>query len=228
MEPKVTPATEIEAEEDNVAEPFPKWDEAFQVWGNAWELHVYSFGAIFLVLSLIALYSMTFYLKSCKRLKRGKTTFSLQCLLFIFSSLRGLSLVINPYLTSHTQDTITFAFIWAAALPGLTASFSLLLLVLLDTTKMTLGPPRFQNLYVILGITAGHFVIVMIADVLCFWTDTCKPMLMFCQALFIFYGLVLFIGYLYSAITIYRSCKAGDRSGKSKPYWLFFLLKYYT
>ncbi|WAR12874.1 hypothetical protein MAR_027054 [Mya arenaria] len=216
-ETEIYPEPEVETEPEGEydgevgrAEAEPDWPLAFKQWGPAWQLHVYFFASIFMCIAILSLMSMTFYLRDRRRLRQGILTFTLQCLLFLFTLLRTLSLFINPYLTVYANEETAFTFLWSLALPSLTAAFSVLLLVFLDTTKMTLGPPIFQKLPVLLGITAAHFLIVMMSEVVCYVTPgSCKPMLMFCQCLFVLYGLLLGAGYLYTAIVVHRKCSSG-------------------
>jgi len=196
------------------SEPEPYWPEAVKTLGVFMELHVYIFASLFLVVSIITILSMKFYLRDRRRLRQGILTFTLQCLLVVFTLLRALPLFINPYQTVHAPSPAT-RFTWTAALPALTAAFSVLLLVFLDTTKMTLGPPIFQRLPVLLGITAVHFAIVMLSEVVCYFRPAaCRPMLLFCQCLFIVYGLLLGGGYLYTAVVMQQKCQAGVLNSK--------------
>lgn len=222
-EGEVEPESEAEMSEPEVpvpesesasTEPEPHWPTAFEEYGPAWELHVYACAGMFLFIAVVTGSSMLFYLKSRRTLKQGILTFTLQCLLLLFTSLRSLCLFINPYRTIAHLPSEVFTIIWSLALPGLTASFSVLLLVFLDTTKMTLGPPVFQKLPVLMTFTACHFAIVMASDVVCITSSACKPMLMFCQLLFIIYGILLSIGYLYTAIVLHRKCINGVIHGK--------------
>lgn len=221
-EPEYEAEPEAESEvsaSESEPEPEPEWSTAFKTWGDAWHTHVYLFATLFLIVALLTAMSMRFYLTDRRRLKQGKLTFTLQCLLFFFTSIRSLCLFVNPYQTK-TMDYLTFDILWSLALPGLTASFSVLLLVFLDTTKMTLGPPVFQRLSVLLIFTACHFVIVMSADIVCYVGNACRPMLMFCQTLFMLYGTVLFAGYLYIAVELYKKCTSGGTVVNGNKYIL--------
>ncbi|XP_045192652.2 uncharacterized protein LOC123548987 [Mercenaria mercenaria] len=213
-ESEVEPESESEAEPEATGsastEPEPYWPLAFQQWGSAWHLHTYSVACIFMFIAILAAMSMVVYLKNKQVLKQVTLTFTLQCLLLYFTLLRSLVMFINPYQTADKINDIVFRMMWSFSLPGLTAAFSVLLLVFLDTTKMTLGPPVFQKLSVLLIFTACHFVIVVSADIICALVkSSCAPMLMFCQALFILYGTLLAAGYAYTAISLHRKCVTG-------------------
>ena len=207
-EPETEPETEPEgafAQADSNPEPEPDWPLAFPTWGVAWQLHVYIIASLFLTIAILSIISMGFYVTNRRRLRQGKLTFTLQCLMLLFTLLRSHCLFIDPYQTRNIS-ALGFDIMWSLSLPGLTASFSVLLLVFLDTTKMTLGPPVFQRLPVLLTFTAGHFIIVMVADVVCYVGDACRPMLMFCQMLFVLYGTLLCTGYIYIAIELHKRC----------------------
>ena len=226
-EPDVTPEIYPESEpgaiaepeselESAWAEPEPDWTRAFSDWGVAWELHVYVFACCYLVIFVLALLSLTYFLKNKHGLKQGKLTVSLLLMLMIFTFLRSFAMFVDPYGTVGIMPGHYFRTFWSLALPGLTASFSVLLLVLLDTTKMSLGPPRFQKLSTILIFTGGHFSIVIVSDIAFSLCDSCKSMLLFCQILFILYGALLSAGYMYSSIAIYKNTAAGNNQGNVK------------
>ena len=169
-EPEITPGLYPEPElgseselESAWAESEPDWTSAFSDWGVAWEMHVYVFAFFYLIIFVLALFSLTFFLKNKQCLKQGNLTISLLLMLIIFTSLRSFAMFVDPYGTVGIMPGHYFRAFWSLALPGLTASFSVLLLVLLDTTKMSLGPPRFQKLSTILIFTGGHFGIVIVS-----------------------------------------------------------------
>lgn len=209
-----TPVPEPEDELESAwAEPEPDWSSALPSWGIAWDLHVYISAGCYLIVFLLAVFSVLYFLKSKQSMKQGKLTISLLFMLIVFTVLRGTVMLIDPYGTTGVMPGDYFRTLWSLALPGLTASFSVLLLVLLDTTKMSLGPPRFQKLSTILIFTALHFTIVIASDVAFSLCDSCRGMLLFCQVLFILYGALLSVGYMYSSIAIHKNCAAGNQQG---------------
>lgn len=223
VEPEAEGEPEIESGAKALTEPEPEWTVAFNTWGPAWHIHVYMFASLFMLIALLTIMSMCFYITNRRALKQGILTFTLQCLLLYFTLFRSLAMFINPYQTADNINKAVFAMIWSCALPGLTASFSVLLLVFLDTTKMTLGPPVFQKLSVLLLFTTCHFIIVVSSDSICLFSkSTCKPMLLFCQILFILYGALLAAGYCYTAICLHRKCVTGIINGKTSDDWSCF------
>lgn len=221
-EPEIKPEPDVEPE-TAWAEPEPEWSTALSDWGVAWELHVYIFAGCYLLILLLASLSLSYFFKNKQLIKSGKLTVSLLFMVTLFTVLRSLTMFIDPYGTTGIIPGDYFRTLWSLALPGLTASFSMLLLVLLDTTKMSLGPPRFQKLSTLLIFTTCHFGIVVTSDIAFSVCDSCKGMLLFCQILFIVYGALLACGYMYSSVVIYKNCAAGDKQGTN-----MYILTYHS
>ncbi|KAJ8320473.1 hypothetical protein KUTeg_002060 [Tegillarca granosa] len=208
-EPEVeTTFQEPEPEVEGWPEPGPEWNKAFQEWGTAWPVHVYLISSAYLVLAILALIYIIILCRSMKDRMKNRLTLSLLVMIFLFNFTRGLGLLLDPYSTSGLMTVVGARLLWSFGLPGLTASFSLVMLVLLDTTRMTIGPPRFQKLSTIIIITVLHLVVVYTSDLVVFIKDEAKAMLVLCQALFISYGLLLTTGYCYVGVKIHENCKA--------------------
>lgn len=194
-------------------EPEPEWDAAFNEWGAVWPLHVYFFGTCYAIAFIFAVLCVIAIVKSIKAGK-GKLAFSLLVMVIIFNASRALSLFMEPYYAYNNIPFLTSRIIWSIGVPFLTSSFSLVFLVLLDTTKMEIGPPRFQKMSVILTITGIHVGIVLVSDFVVFYEAAAKAMLVICQLLFMIYGMVLAIGYLYVGVKIRQNSSAGQLHGK--------------
>lgn len=204
-------------------EPEPEWNTAFGEWGVAWPLHVYIFGTFYAVAFIFAFLCVMAIVKTIK-LRKGKLTFSLLIMVILFNASRALSLFIEPYYAYGNVPFLTARIIWSIGLPFLTSSFSLVFLVLLDTTKMDIGPPKFQKVSMILTITVIHIGIVMTSDFIVFYEASAKAMLVVCQALFILYGLVLAIGYMFVGIKMRQNSTAGRLLGEIFHKLLFLSL----
>ncbi|OWF39638.1 hypothetical protein KP79_PYT13563 [Mizuhopecten yessoensis] len=198
------------AEPESWPEPGPDWSSAYAVWGPAWPSHVFVFGLLFLFLSTTTIVFLIIIFYESKGVFRGKLTLSLLCMTLFFTFLRALSLLSDPYSTTGNIPWIASRLIWSFAHPAITSAFSLILLVLLDTTRMSIGPPRFQKLPAILSVTGFHFLLVGSSDIVVFYQPVAKVMLLLCQTLFILYGLLLTVGYLYVGVKIRRNCVAGQ------------------
>ncbi|XP_041376498.1 proline-rich transmembrane protein 4-like [Gigantopelta aegis] len=199
-----TSQTEPEPQPEIWPEPGPDWPEAFSAWGVAWPLHVYIIATIFTCIAILAVFLILANVCNKTGQKKSTTTISLNSMVAFFTGTRACVLFMDPY--SQARDPVPFIvshIVWSVGLPGLTASFSIVFLILLDTTKMEMAPPKFQRLGTIAWITGVHLGIVLAVDLLVMYVGfTVKPLLLLCQALFIAYGLTLSIGFLYTAVKI--------------------------
>ena len=134
------------AEPESWPEAGPEWDAARSVWEEAWPLHVYFFSLAFLAVSVIAAYIVArALLQRGPRSSMSKTAIALNLMVFSFASTRAVFLLVDPYFSENVVPFIAARLVWSLSIPGFTASFSIMLLILLDTTRLSLAPPRFQN-----------------------------------------------------------------------------------
>lgn len=194
-------------------EPEPRWSEAFNDWGAAWPLHIYIFGLFY---TFAFIFATVCILSIIKKFKDGKAklTMALLVMVLLFNVSRAISLFADPYYAFNNIHFILARIIWSVGLPFLTSSFSLVFLVLLDTTKMDIGPPKFQRFSAISIVTGIHITIVVTSDFIVFYNESAKMMLVFCQGIFLSYGLTLAIGYMYVGIKMKQNCAAGSMHGK--------------
>ncbi|XP_067652617.1 uncharacterized protein [Haliotis asinina] len=202
---------EPEAEPYGWPEPGPNWRQSYLEWGEAWPLHVYVFGLIYIFLMFFGILLISAMFAGKKGQRRSKTTIALNAMISFFGGTRALNLFLDPYSSKKSVPFLFSHLLWSLGFPGLTASFSIVLLILLDTTKMDIAPPKFQKLGNIVLITIIHLIIVSVVDVLVmFFGAQVKALLVFCQILFVIYGLVLAIGFAYAAYMIKRNLSASD------------------
>ncbi|XP_071083485.1 proline-rich transmembrane protein 3-like [Haliotis cracherodii] len=205
------PYTEPVAEAEVWPEPGPNWQQSYQDWGEAWPLHVYIFGLMYILLMLFGILLISAMFAGNKGQRRSKTTIALNAMISFFGGTRALTLFMDPYSSTKSVPFLLSHMLWSVGFPGLTASFSIVLLILLDTTKMDIAPPKFQKLSNIILITTLHLMIVSVVDVLVmFFGAQVKALLVFCQILFVIYGLALAIGFTYAGYMIKRNLSASD------------------
>ena len=187
-------------------EPGPNWPEAKSSWGKAWPIHVYLFASTW---TIAGIYFLVFFAQSIYRQINGQkrapfTMLSLQLLIEALS--RCFVLFLNPYASnSDTQTELVVTITaWSLGTAGLTSAFGVLLLILLDTTKLNLAPPKFQNLTVLIIITAANFSFVLLADIIVAFSSDAKILLLLCQVMFALWGIIVAVGYFMAA---YRTRK---------------------
>lgn len=183
-------------------EPGPNWAEAKKSWGLAWELHIYPLGAIW---TIAALYYIIFFVQSVLRRnsdgRKNGAFIMLSFQLIIHALTRCLLLFFNPYGSESSSQVALVAAIttWSLGTAGLTSAFGVLLLILLDATKLNIAPPKFQNLTVLIVITSLNFFFVLLGDIVVAINNNAKHILFVCQLAFGLWGIAITAGYFVAA-----------------------------
>ena len=191
-------------------EPGPDWAEAKNTWGIAWELHVYTFGGVW---AIATVYYLFFFVQSIHSLSDGRRRnpfIMLSLQLLIHALCRCLVLFINPY-GSNSSSRLTMVVCittWSFGTAGLISAFGVLLLILLDTTKINIAPPKFQNLTVLIVITSGNFLFVLLGDIIVAIYSSAELVLLLCQSTFSVWGMTITVGYFVVAYRTRRNLKA--------------------
>ncbi|XP_062597266.1 uncharacterized protein LOC134258724 [Saccostrea cucullata] len=222
------PEAEPEPEPEGWPEPEPEWSLAIEEWGPAWPFHTYFFGCAFLVADILAICFLFRAIKGFNRHYKSSLSGSLLAMLVMFCSLRFIYLIVDPYHTKKVFSRLAARLLWSLGSPFLLSSFSLVLLALIDTTKMSVGPPKFQKLPAILGFTAAHVILVISTDLSVLFFPETDPLLVVCQGLFIVFGFLMCVGYLYVAVKIRSNLSASshlpkDNSGISRLIFTCYL-----
>ena len=190
------------------AEPSPNWLEASKEWNWLWKVHVYGFGAIFV---LIAFFAVIYHAVSRKTTFRrdGVHLAVMNTALFITGFLRALILFWDPYAPSNdTTDLIEIILAciisWGISTACITSSFSIMLLIFLETTKISLGPVRLKNLPCLVSITLANIFYLMLSDLVVWFHSEVKVMIFICHITFAALGLAVSIG----GIRMWRNLKS--------------------
>ena len=195
-EPETEPGSEPEPEGQAFAEPHPEWEAALKEWQWGWEVLVYFFAALFLLLAALSLLSVI-RLWKIKHLL-SKNYFMVLNLLIIFQCvLRALYLLIDPYNMHDTYHAVLSYFLYSTAFPCLTSAFSILFYALLLATKMKMLSSKIQKSSVLIGIIAFHFILSIATDFVVGFFANAKVMLLICQFFYILWGIILFVGYVF-------------------------------
>lgn len=192
------------------AEPSPNWLEAIKEWNWLWEVHIYGFGTIFVLIALFALFYLIY---------SRKTTFSkhrvhlaaMNIALLTAGFFRALILFWDPYASSKdTTDLQLLVCIisWGTSTACITSSFSIMLLIFLETTKISLGPARLKNLPCLMSITLANIFYLIMSDLVVWFHPQAKVMIFICHVSFAIWGLTVSIGYLVAGIRMWRNLKS--------------------
>lgn len=191
-------------------EPSPNWLIAKRELRWLWDAHVYGFGAIF---ALIATFSIIFIV--CKRgaiFKKRKAHFAVMLsVLAVAGFLRSVVLLWDPYVSSHNSpdSQVLFCVISCGiARACITSNFSIMLLILVETTKTSLRPARLKNLPFLITITLVNVLYLLLSELVVWFHPKARVMIFICHVTFASWGLVVSIGYSVAGSRMWRNLKA--------------------
>ena len=191
-------------------EPSPNWLEAIKEWKWLWEVHIYGFGTIFTLIAFFGLVCLLAGRKTIFTRQRVHIAF-MNTALITTGFIRALILFWDPYASSaDTSDSqLLFCIIsWGIATACITASFSIMLLIFLETTKTSLGPARLKNLPFLLSMTLTNIIYLLVSDLVVWFHPEAKVMIFVCQFTFATWGLAISIGYSIAGMRMWRNLKS--------------------
>lgn len=176
-------------------EPGPEWEKAFKLWKAAWPIHVYLFATAFLIIGVYAGYYVV--LNIYDGLGRKYLSVCLNAMVLLFGITRSFVLFFDPYHQGGLINAIFFMrLLWSIGGPCLTASDSLIILALVETSRVSVAPPIFQKFRTISIVIAVHFVLVIVTDTIVSMYMEAKLMILLCQVFFSVWGITLGAGYV--------------------------------
>ena len=185
-EPEETPETN--------PEPRPEWSAAIRTWGKAWDLHIYLFSVVYILIAVTSAVGLVDDVLADHRIKGLKLTLYLSLLFFCFS--RAIILLVDPYSSSGTLDPFSAYITWSMGFPCVLTALGLLLLVFIDATDMTnVAPPRFQKLSTALGVMVINAIVVVVTDIIFLLIQKLFVLIIICHLYFVFFGVILTIGF---------------------------------
>lgn len=202
-EPQTQPTA---APEQSWPEPEPDWDEAYTKWQDAWPMHTYGFAAVFTVITMIPPFELLRIHLDKARISPLKST--VLFIIFIFSLTRAITLFVDPYGSNNRFPLVVTQLLFSLGHPCIISALSLLLLVLIDTTKMNIAPPRFQRVQFIIPVVIFHVILVIVTDFVVVYFLEAKVLLLMCQIYFLLLGSLLAIGYMSVGWKIHKNIRA--------------------
>ena len=194
-------------------EPEPDWSQAIAQWKEAWPLHTYGFAVVFTLIALVPPLELVRMQADKIRVSALKST--VLVIIFLFSSSRAFALFLDPYGSTKRFHLIVTQLLFSLGHPCIISALSLLLLVLIDTTKMNIAPPRFQRVQVIIPVVISHVALVIITDFVVAYFLEAKVLLLICQTYFLLLGSLMAIGYSCVGWKIRKNIKANVNSKTS-------------
>jgi hypothetical protein len=156
--------------------------------------------------SLWALYILV---KTRREIFQKVHAFVMNLLLLVMGCLRAGILFWDPYLS---PPKTTALFIFEVTIFGIGSAFSvsaftILLLILLETTNLRFGPARFKQLRYPLLITLIYVLLFVTSDVVVVYIPEAKMMLLVCQSIYALWGLMVCLGFALSAFKIWQNLR---------------------
>ena len=196
-------------------EPVPDWPEAKKNWKWGWYLHVYFFTVLYCFVFIRGLYVL---LKQGKALfRRMDHRFLMNLLLLAFGATRAVFLIWDPYGSNpnHTKTELVICIItFGVGTACVTSAFSYLLLIVLESTRISLAPSRFQNQRFFLGVWTVNVLYVIFSDLIVAHFQEAKVMILICQLTFALWGFLLALGYALAAARLWRNMKASRQTAQ--------------
>lgn len=197
-----------ERSHSSVPEPVPDWTEAREDWGWAWPLHHYGLGLVFLVVGIYGMFLVMKFWRS--REEKCRNYFMCIALLIsMFGLSRATVLILDPY-TSH--ELVTFPpslgiVMFSIGYPCLTSGFFLINWSLVEVTKLQLLPTRVHQRKVLVLVLSIHFLVVISFDSSFAFFPSMHLLLFICRSFFVFWGILLFGGFIFGGLRIQRQLK---------------------
>jgi len=179
---------------DSNPEPRPEWSTAIQIWGKAWDLHIYLFAVVFIFIAMASGVGLTDDVLSGHSIKGLKLALYLSLLFFNLS--RAIILLVDPYSSLGTLEPLSAYITWSLGFPCVLTALGLLLLVFIDATNMiNVAPPRFQKLSTALGVMVVNAVLVVGTDIILLLIQKLFVLMIICHLYFVFFGVILTTGF---------------------------------
>ena len=182
----------------------------------AWAFYTYTFAALFGVLALCC---CVILVKQCTQPQSRSRNIHARfttAQLFLAATLKVAALLWSPIsLNDASMGTFTASLLVDCFSMALSLSaFSILLLVLLETTKTSLVTPSLQNIWVLLSITLVLSTIMLTFNLLVLYADREFWYFVSYLALFI-WGILICVGYTVAGYRMWRNLKSSRRLGHS-------------
>lgn len=196
-------------------EPHPEWNIALPAFDWMWFAHTYGFGGLFGLTTLYSLFFLFWFRKMV--FAKRKVHFVVTNLGLMFAGIgRSLGLLWDPYFSrdssSPAQSLVTLV-LWGTATAFITSAFSVMLLIVLETTKTSLGPPKMRNLPLLMAITSANIVYVVMSDTAVWFYPQARITIFVCHVVFSIWGFIISVGYLVAGLRIWRNLESSFHSG---------------
>ena len=197
-------------------EPEPEFTICREEWGLAWPTHTYIFALLFLFMTVYNVNSTLGLLRGAQKTFRRKKIFILiNLLLFFFNFITSFHLFVDPYDSKeHFEIKLPglFFILFGLRIPCLTASFSLIEISLLETTKIEVYSKKLQDIRYFFAIITTHFVVVVAVHIYLTFNPEKFQLIVICQLFFVAFGTVISVCIIYTYFKIRKHIIIAQRS----------------
>ena len=181
----------------------------------SWDFYTYLFVALFGVFALsclVVLIRQWTQPSNSRGIYVRFTTFQL----FIAATMKVVALLWSPKVLDDAPNEIFAASLIVDCLSTalMLSALSILLLILLETTKTSLAAPKLQNIWALLGITALLTAIMLTFNLLVLLKNR-KFWRFFSHIHLFIWGLLICVGYTVAGRRMWRNLKSSRQLGRS-------------
>lgn len=199
-------------------EPAPDWPKAKEAWKWGWPFHVYFFAVLYCLVIIRGLFVLIRHGKAHSWRKNHR--FLLNLLLLAFGTTRALFLIWDPYGSNpnHTKtELIIYITTFGVGTACITSAFSFLLLIVLESTRISVAPSKFQNRTFLLGVLTVNVLYVVVSDLIVAHFQEAMVMILICQITFALWGFLIALGYAFAAVRLWRNLRASRQTAQYDP-----------
>ena len=180
----------------------------------AWKFYAYLFASLFGIFALSCLFA---FVQQCKQSARSRNIHGrfTTVQLFAAATLKVVRLLLRPVeLHDKSEEVFTTTLLMECISVALNLSaFSILLLILLESTKTSLVNARLQNIWVLLGITGVLMAVMLTLNFLAFYGT--RLLWYFVSYIFVFiWGILICVGYAVAGYRMWQNLKSSREQGR--------------
>eukprot|EP00117_Sycon_ciliatum_P048054 scpid35586/ scgid34264/ len=176
------------------AEPVPDWDAAIPEWGAGWPLHIYVFGALFVILAVVALCLLVQVAR--RKIAATRMVTPVLALMVALGTSRAIFLFGDAYGHTGVYPTVFMQLMFGLTMPCITSAYGLQLFSIVQAFHPQQPGSRGRWMKGLTVAILVHFALSILFDVLIGVNCTvARELSIVCVAFFIAWGMVLFVAF---------------------------------
>ena len=183
---------------------------------NPWALKLYSYTFVTLFGALAVIFFIAFVKQWAQAVRNGNNHGRfITAELLLAATLKFLRHLVTPLFLQDAPKEIFMAalFIESFSEALVLSAFSIMLLILLETTKTSLTAPKLQNIWVLLCITAAYTAILLVFSLLVF-CGLREIWHLLSNSILSILGIAICVGYIVAGYRMWRNLKSSRQLGR--------------